>query len=197
MQVRDIKLEHCAPDLTLMPRGDWPEVAFVGRSNVGKSSLLNMLCGRRSLARTSRTPGKTQTFNFYAVNGMCFFVDIPGYGYARVSKAERSRWTRAIGAYLTQRSALRLVLHLVDARHAPTALDREVMVLLARSEAMRLVVLTKTDKLSANGRAHCMRATGKAMAELGMETPVILASAVRKTGRDELLEWIGQAVDSP
>ena len=194
MEVRHITFVTSAQNLTQMPSEGLPEVAFIGRSNVGKSALLNMLCRRKSLARISATPGKTQTFNFYEVNHEMYFVDIPGYGYARVSKKARAKWRRNIVAYLTQRVSLSAVLHLVDSRHAPTDLDKEVMLLLRETHAERFLVLTKADKLSGNAIQRSIRTAQEALSAHGTELPIILTSAVDRRGREELLSRITDAV---
>lgn len=131
------------------PKGILPEIAFAGRSNVGKSSLLNMLVGRRSLARTSATPGKTQQINFFRLDHRVHFVDLPGYGFARVSKTDRASWARLIERYLTERPTLRLIVSLVDIRHKPTALDLDMFAWLDAVGVPFVVVLTKHDKVSA------------------------------------------------
>lgn len=130
------------------PKDDLPEIAFAGRSNVGKSSLLNMLVGRRALARTSATPGKTQQINFFRLDRRIMFVDLPGYGYARVSKTDRQAWALLIERYLSHRPNLRLVVSLIDIRHPPTALDRDMFAWLDAIGVPFLVVLTKYDKVS-------------------------------------------------
>ena len=173
-----------------LPDDGRPEVAFIGRSNVGKSSLLNQLVGRKNLARTSGTPGKTQQFNYYLVGERFYLVDLPGYGYAKVARTERERWGRLIGQYLQEREGLRVVFHLVDSRHPPTALDRDIMAWMRESPANYIIALTKTDKLSGNGRAKSVRTVEKALAPLAMEVPIILTSAQDGRGRDELLGWI-------
>ncbi len=193
MEVRHITFVKSAENLTQMPGEGLPEVAFIGRSNVGKSALLNMLCRRKSLARISATPGKTQTFNFYQVNHEMYFVDIPGYGYARVSKKARAQWRRNIVAYLTQRASLSAVLHLVDSRHAPTDLDKEVMLLLSETHAERFLVLTKADKLSGNTIQTSIRTAQEALSAHGAELPIIVTSAVDRRGRKELLSRIADA----
>ncbi|MFW5679984.1 MAG: ribosome biogenesis GTP-binding protein YihA/YsxC [Pseudomonadota bacterium] len=142
-----------------------PEVAFAGRSNVGKSSLINALTGRKTLARTSNTPGRTQELNFFDLAGELILVDLPGYGYAKAPKAKVDAWVETIRAYLAGRPTLRLALVLVDARHGPKESDREVMTLLARAAVPFLVVLTKADlikppalaKLEAGLRAELAR----------------------------------------
>jgi GTP-binding protein len=129
------------------PRGPWPEVAFAGRSNVGKSSMINRLLGRRQLAHVSATPGRTRTINFYRINNAFLFVDLPGYGYAKVSRAVQDAWWNLVETYLTERPQLRGVIHIVDARHPPTPLDRELEAFLTAEGVPSLVVLTKVDKV--------------------------------------------------
>jgi GTP-binding protein len=134
---------------------DWPtdgrpEIAFLGRSNVGKSSLLNSLLQRRGLARTSNTPGRTQSINYFLINGSFYFVDLPGYGFAKVSKAMRAGWGTMAEEYLSERETLKLCIQLVDSRHAPSKLDLQLHEWLSFHERPRVVVATKSDKLSSN-----------------------------------------------
>ncbi len=194
MEIRELRFVTSAASLAQMPDDELPEVALIGRSNVGKSSLLNMLTQRRALARISSTPGKTRTFNFYKVNGWCYFVDAPGYGYARVSKVERQAWVRAITTYLQERTPLRLVLHLIDVRHPPSRLDEDVMHLLSGSSTPRIVVLTKTDKVSANARVQAAKRVAEVLLTMGAEVPVITSSARNNVGRSDLLGWIEHAL---
>lgn len=177
-----------------LPDDGRPEVAFIGRSNVGKSSLLNTVVGRRALARTSGTPGKTQQFNFYLIDGRIYLVDLPGYGYARISRKQRERWGRFIGKYLTEREALRLVYHLVDSRHAPTDLDRDVMQLMRGSDVPYVIALTKSDKLSGNERTRSVGRVTEVLAGYGMEVPVILTSSKTGRGLEEMMDWISAVV---
>ena len=190
MIIKDIQFIKGATRWEHLPADGLPEVAFVGRSNVGKSSLLNMLAGRTKLARTSGTPGKTQEFNYYRVNGRLYFVDLPGYGYARIARTQRSRWGRFIGRYLTERAPLRVVFHLIDSRHPPTELDRDVMAVMRGGDVPYVLVLTKTDKLSGNGRARSRAAPKKVLDQAAMEAPIILTSAKKKQGREALLQWV-------
>ncbi len=194
MKIKEVKFVRGAGGWSSLPGDGLPEVAFIGRSNVGKSSLLNMLVGRRSLARISGTPGKTQEFNFYLVNGRFYLVDLPGFGYAKVSRTQRERWQRFIGRYLIEREELRLIFHLIDSRHPPTALDKEVMVLTRESDAPYVILLTKTDKLSANQRSRHVAAVKRALAEAGREAPIVLTSAKDKRGREEVLRWIEEMI---
>ncbi|HNR32021.1 MAG TPA: ribosome biogenesis GTP-binding protein YihA/YsxC, partial [Candidatus Hydrogenedentes bacterium] len=130
------------------PRDGRPEIAFVGRSNVGKSTLLNALLNRKALAKTSTTPGKTQAINYFNVNDKFYFVDLPGYGFAKVPKQLKEQWLRVMTQYLLERAALRLVVALVDARHEVSPKDVDVLHLLEDAERPTLIVATKIDKLS-------------------------------------------------
>ena len=132
------------------PVGALPEVAFMGRSNVGKSSLINSLLAVRGLARTSSTPGRTQSLNFFLINERFRFVDLPGFGYARVPKAIKSSWGEMVTSYLAKREQLVLSIHIVDSRHEPTKLDLQLHEWLEHSARPRLIVATKSDKLSNN-----------------------------------------------
>jgi GTP-binding protein len=174
------------------PPSGMPEVAFAGRSNVGKSTLLNRLVRRRALARVSRTPGRTQEINFFRVNDAFVLVDLPGYGYARVAKDRREQWRPLIEGYLTSSPSLRGVVLLIDARHEPTVDDRAMLDYLAGIAVPTLVVLTKVDKLSATaapGRLEALRT------ELGLdESQVIAFSATTGLGRDELAEAVAGLV---
>lgn len=134
------------------PKDRLPEVAFVGRSNVGKSSLLNALLNRKGLAKISATPGKTQTVNFFAINEKLYFVDLPGYGFAKVPVSVKEEWGRVMTQYLMARETLRLVVALIDARHPPTELDLEMLALLEDAQVPTLIVATKIDKLKRSER---------------------------------------------
>ncbi len=176
-----------------MPKDGLPEVAFLGRSNVGKSSLLNALTGRKALARVSRTPGKTREANFFRMGEAFYVVDLPGLGYAKFSQTERDRWARTIAMYATQREPLRLLLHLVDSRHAPTALDEAVMGTV--DPARYAVVLTKGDKISGNARAATLRALLGTLMRFNLEdAPVVFTSSETGKGLDDLRRLILDAV---
>lgn len=194
MKIEDVNFVQGATTLAQMPAAPISEVAFIGRSNVGKSSLINQLLRRRNLARTSRTPGKTQEVNFFLVNNRFHVVDLPGLGYARVSKKQRAYWKKLIGSYMKERSQLRVVFQLIDSRHPPTEMDRKVMMLMPESDAEHVILLTKGDKLSGNSRSKAVAGVRKVLAGLGQEKPVVLTSAKDGRGRDEILKWIATYV---
>ena len=159
-----------------------PEIAFLGRSNVGKSSLINSLLNRKGLARTSNTPGRTQSINFFLINEAFYFVDLPGYGYARVSKATRSEWRTMAEGYLFNRRPLVLCIQLIDSRHSPTDLDVQLGAWLAHNSMKRLVVATKIDKLSQKEKSRSL-----AVAALSFPgEKIITYSAKTGLGRDGL-----------
>ena len=159
-----------------------PEIAFLGRSNVGKSSLLNSLLQRKGLARTSNTPGRTQSINFFLINDAFYFVDLPGYGFAKVSKSMRSDWGKMAEEYLSQREQLALSIQLVDSRHKPSQLDLQLHEWLEFNQKDYLVVATKTDKLSSNELTKQVRLIETEMPE----TKVIPFSSQTGKGRDSV-----------
>jgi GTP-binding protein len=164
-----------------------PEIAFLGRSNVGKSSLLNLLTGRKSLARVSGSPGKTRTINFYEINGGAFrIVDLPGYGYAKVAKSESAGWGAMIERYLTKRKTLKKAVILCDIRHEPSALDLQMYEWLKHFGMDGLIAATKADKVSRTALARRAVAIKTALGA-GADTVVIPVSALKKTGAGELL----------
>ena len=171
------------------PAGHRPEIAFVGRSNVGKSTLLNILLNRRGLAKTSKKPGKTRLINFFDVNGTVHFVDLPGYGFAKVSKKERLAWERSITEYITGRDPLRLVMHLVDARHKPNDADRALLDMLDEAEVPALIVATKADKLRARDRGPALKQIRDEL-ELDDEALIVFYSAETKEGVRDLWDVI-------
>jgi GTP-binding protein len=175
--------------------GTLPQVAFSGRSNVGKSSLINTLLRRTraKIARVSATPGKTQALNFYRVNDRFFLVDLPGYGFARVPEATRAGWAALIEGYLAGSRELRGVVHLVDARHKPTAHDRQMVGYLAEVGVPALIVLNKMDKLSRSERAKSVR---RAVEELQVEEAQLVPfSSKTGEGRQELLDAIEALIE--
>ena len=162
------------------------EIAFTGRSNVGKSSLINLLLNRRKLAKVSSTPGKTRTINFYNINDSFRIVDLPGYGYAKVSKSESEEWGRMMESYLSARPGLLKVVQLVDSRHAPTALDKQMYDYLRYYGLDGIVVATKSDKLSKSELSKNLGIIRKEL-ELSSSDQLIPVSVLKRTGNEELL----------
>jgi GTP-binding protein len=174
-------------ELDQLPEAALPEVALAGRSNVGKSSLLNALTGRRQLARISQTPGRTQQLNFFDLGGRLILVDLPGYGYAQAPKGLVRDWQRLLRRYLRGREALRLVSLLVDARHGLKESDREIMALLAEAAVAYRIVLTKTDLVRTQELGALVASLGTELSRKPGAHPEILATSVRAgTGIDEL-----------
>lgn len=175
------------------PESALPEIAFAGRSNVGKSSLLNALVRRKSFARVSRTPGRTREINFFRINNGFVLVDLPGYGYARVSKAKKSEWRPLIESYLRRTTQLRGIVLLLDIRREPSDDDREMLDFLSELEVPTIVALTKTDKLS---KAAARERAAELSRQLALETDQVISfSAHTGEGRVELLEAITAIVE--
>jgi GTP-binding protein len=168
-----------------------PQIAFLGRSNVGKSSLINSLLMRKGLARTSNTPGRTQSINFFLINEEFYFADLPGYGYAKVSKTMRSDWGKMAEDYLADCLELALCVQLVDARHEPTTLDKQLNEWLVHYQKPHLVAATKADKLSSNE----LRKALKVIQQTFSDTAVIPYSSNTGSGRDALWAEINSAVE--
>jgi|SRR5690625_3984123 len=181
-----------APSLNVCPEAYYPEICFAGRSNVGKSSLINALVNHKGLARTSNTPGKTREMNYYLVDDKTYLVDLPGFGYAKVSKKERERWGRDIRDYLLERSTLRLVVHLVDIRHEPSKLDEDFFYWLGANRLPFIVVLTKGDKLSHNKRQQSKARVKRILDKMNIEVPIVPSSAKEKTGISEVKALISE-----
>ncbi len=189
MRIVKSELECVAVKPSQYPEPNRYEIAFAGRSNVGKSSLLNLLTNRKGLARVSGSPGKTRTINFYLVNDDFRIVDLPGYGYARLSKSETEKWGDMMDAYLSKRQGLLKVIQLVDIRHEPTALDVQMYDYLKYYGLEGLVVATKADKISRNQQQKAIRQIRQKL-QMKKEDLVILVSALKRTGQDELLNAI-------
>lgn len=173
------------------PTDALPEIALAGRSNVGKSSFINKMIQRKSLARTSSQPGKTQTLNFYKLNEAFYFVDVPGYGYAKVAKSERERWGKFIEEYITTRENLRVVVLLVDIRHEPTKDDQQMYQWLQYIEVPRIVVATKADKIP-KGKIQKHLKQVKETLQMDKETPLIAFSSETAYGKDEAWKLLNQ-----
>ncbi len=192
MKVTTTEFLKSAFQETDWPHDPRPEIAFMGRSNVGKSSLINSLLRVHGLARTSSTPGRTQSLNFFLINDQFSFVDLPGFGYARVPKIIKSTWGEMVTTYLAKRSQLMLSIHIVDSRHEPTKQDLQLHEWLKHTAKPRLIVATKSDKLSNNELRESM---GRAKRLFGEES-VIAYSAKTGRGRDEVWRTIEKTLKS-
>ena len=182
------KFEQCPVENT-------PEFAFIGRSNVGKSSLINYLCGRKSLAKTSATPGKTQLINHFKVEDRFFLVDLPGYGYAKVSKGKKRKFQTLITEYIERSKKLLCLFVLIDSRHSPQAIDLEFIEYLGIKEIPFAIIFTKTDKLSANQKAKNRKSYEQTLLRDWEFLPEIFSSsAQKKSGRNEILTFIHQCM---
>lgn len=194
MMIKKAELEAVAVKRNQYPTESLKEIAFAGRSNVGKSSLLNLLTNRKKLARVSGSPGKTRTINFYRINDAFRIVDLPGYGYAKVSKSVSQTWGDMIETYLENREALLKVIQLVDIRHAPSKQDVEMYQYLRHFGLDGIVVATKADKVSRNESNKCISVIRKTL-KLSGEDKVIPVSALKKTGYEQLLEEIDRLLE--
>ncbi len=179
-----------AAKLNQFPVSDLPEICFSGRSNVGKSSLLNLLTGRKSLAKIGKTPGKTRLVNFFNIDDKYIFTDLPGYGYANVSKAERASWGSLIEGYIYKRNNLKLAIQLLDSRRIPNESDMQMIDFFNCIKLDTLIVLTKCDKLSNNQLANQIKAISE---KLAIPKEKIIQTTIRKSSsKDKILEYINE-----
>lgn len=193
MIIKNAELETVCGITSKLPENALPEIAFAGKSNVGKSSLINGLLGRKSLARTSGQPGKTQTINFYNVNRELYFVDLPGYGFAKVSKEIQEKWGNMIECYLKSSKQLKIVLLLVDIRHEPSANDKMMYQWIVHHGFKPVIIATKLDKINRSQIQKHIKMI-KTSLDVLADTTVIPFSATTKQGRDEILEIISSAI---
>ena len=193
MVIKQVNLETVCGITSKIPDNQLPEIAFAGKSNVGKSSLINALMNRKSLARTSSQPGKTQTINFYNINDAMYLVDLPGYGYAKVSESERAKWGRMIENYLHTSKQLQAVFLLIDIRHTPGANDKTMYDWIVYQGYQPIIIATKLDKLK---RSQVQKALKEVRAGLGLKAGdvVIPFSAETKHGRDEIWALMDELV---
>jgi GTP-binding protein len=189
MIIKSAELETVCGITSKLPVNELPEIAFAGKSNVGKSSLINGLLNRKALARTSSAPGKTQTINFYNINKELYFVDLPGYGYAKVSQEIRNKWGKMIERYLHGSDQLRLVFLLIDIRHEPGENDVTMYNWIVANGYQPVIIATKLDKIKRSQKDKCIKII-KEKLKVSKETVVIPFSAETKQGRDEIWEYI-------
>lgn len=195
MKINRSEIETVAVKPSQYPAADKPEIAFAGRSNVGKSSLLNLLTGRKSLARVSGSPGKTRTINFYLINDEFRIVDLPGYGYARVSKSESRSWGEMMESYLEKRPNLVKVIQLVDIRHKPSAQDVQMYDYLKYYGLDGVVVATKADKISNNEKQKNLKVIRETLG-MSKDDIIVPVSALKRTGQDKLLDVMEELLSS-
>lgn len=189
MVIKNINLETVCGITSRLPDNELPEIAFAGKSNVGKSSLINALMNRKSYARISATPGKTQTINFYNINEELYLVDLPGYGYAKVSEQEKAQWGKLIERYLHGSSQLRAVFLLIDIRHEPSGNDKMMYDWIINQGFEPIIIATKLDKLKRSQIQKHVKMVKKGL-NLVPGTKIIPFSSVTKQGRDEIWELV-------
>lgn len=196
MVIKDVSLETVCGVTSKIPDNPYPEVAFAGKSNVGKSSLINALMNRKALARTSSQPGKTQTINFYRINNAIYYVDLPGYGYAKASASEKEKWGRMVENYLHTSRKLKAVFLLIDIRHAPSANDRMMYEWIAHQGFAPMIIATKLDKIKRSQMQKNLKVIREGLG-INPETLIIPFSAQTKQGREEIWELIGSYMEEP
>ena len=195
MKIKDAEFILGAASITQLPRAGLPEIALAGRSNVGKSSLLNKLTGRKNLARISQTPGKTRELNLYKIENRLILVDLPGYGFAKVPVKVKEKWGRLIESYLHQREELSGIVHLIDIRHAPTKDDVLMHEWIKHFGVPALIAATKADKIT-RGRRQAAVSTIRKVLKPDDATPVVPFSATAGDGVKDVLAWIWNTVGS-
>lgn len=189
MVIRNVNLETVCGITSSIPENILPEIAFAGKSNVGKSSLINGLMNRKSYARTSAQPGKTQTINFYNINEELYFVDLPGYGYAKVAEAVKEKWGKMVENYLKKSKQLKAVFLLIDIRHEPSANDKNMYDWITYNGYHPIIIATKSDKIKRSQLQKHMSLIRKGLGA-GSDTIILPFSALNKQGRDEIYQQI-------
>lgn len=195
MVIKNVALETVCGVTSKLPENELPEIAFAGKSNVGKSSLINALMNRKSLARTSAQPGKTQTINFYNINSELYFVDLPGYGYAKVSKEEKAKWGKMIEGYLRKSKQLKAIFLLVDIRHEPGNNDKEMYDWIVSNGYEPIIIATKLDKINRSQKDKNVKIIREKLG-LKREHLVLPFSATSKQGREEIYETIDKILEN-
>jgi GTP-binding protein len=191
----DVEFLKSAFNITHYPPPDMPEIAFAGRSNVGKSTLINVLVNRKKMAKTSSTPGRTQAINFFLCNQRLYLVDLPGYGFARVPLSVKKNWGKMVEAYLQNRSNLKAVVVILDIRRDPVSGDLDLLNWLVHFGITAIPVLTKADKLSRQSAGQRAGMIAKSLASLTAQVPVLFSSKTR-AGRDDIWKRIKSAIES-
>ena len=194
MVIKNVSLETVCGITSALPENRLPEIAFAGKSNVGKSSLINAVMNRKSLARTSAQPGKTQTINFYNVNGAFYLVDLPGYGYAKVSEEVKAKWGKMVERYLRQSRQLKAVFLLIDIRHEPSANDRQMYDWIISQGYHPIIIATKLDKLKRSQVPSALKTVREGL-KAGKKTIILPFSALTKQGREEIYEVIDRLIE--
>lgn len=194
MVIKNVNLETVCGITSTIPQNQMPEIAFAGKSNVGKSSLINALMNRKSLARTSAQPGKTQTINFYNINDVMYLVDLPGYGYAKVSVSEKIKWGKLIERYLHESQQLKCVFLLIDIRHDPSKNDQEMYDWIIHQGYKPIIIATKLDKIN---RSQIQKQVKAIRVGLNVEegTVIIPFSSTTKQGREEIWEYMDTMIE--
>ena len=194
MLIKDINLDILATRISQYPEGDRPEFLLVGRSNVGKSSFINSVTGRRNIAHTSSKPGKTQTLNFYNVNDMMYLVDLPGYGYTKISRQESDKWAKMINKYLTGSKALKAIMQLVDLRHEPSSLDKQMFEWIRQSNIPYIIIATKLDKIPKT-KVDLHKNIIRSAFKIDESIPIYAFSALNKSGKEEIWNAIDKILE--
>lgn len=195
MVIRSCNLETVCGPTSKLPHNDLPEVAFAGKSNVGKSTLINAVMNRKSLARVSSQPGKTQTINFYNINDEIYVVDLPGYGFAKASEKERERWGKMIETYLNTSDAIRAVFLLVDIRHAPSANDKQMFEWMGYVGYDPIVIATKADKIKRSQLDKQIKILREGLGA-DKDTIIVPFSAQTKQGLDTIQDFLDQVIEN-
>ncbi len=195
MVIKTVNLETVCGITSTLPQNTLPEFAFAGKSNVGKSSLINALMNRKSYARTSAQPGKTQTINFYNINDMLYYVDLPGYGYANANEKVKAQWGVMIEKYLRTSKQLRLVFLLIDIRHAPGKNDIQMYEWIKSNGFEPVIIATKADKIKRSQLDKCLKIIRETL-HIGSNTIMIPFSAVSKAGREEIYEVLERYIQN-
>jgi GTP-binding protein len=195
MKIKSAEFVNSVTELSQLPTAHLPEIVFIGRSNVGKSSLINKLCNKTKLAKTSSIPGRTRLLNYYLINEEFYFVDLPGYGYAKVPEQIKTGWRKLVEDYISTRKNIRLVFELMDSRHDPTYLDQLMINWLEYYEIKYSIVLTKSDKISANKMERQIYRTSKIVHDEDLCLDYIPFSSITGEGKNTVLKLIEQSLN--